>query len=756
MLSSLLGFRAVEAAWQTEVTSILSSVGGAVHSWATSAGTNFANLLDVEMGAWIAGTEANVAAGISDEEADFDAEMDEDIAEFLADDAMLQQEADALPATVAAEAADVVADADAEANAARDAVFAEDADWLADEQAAVLDEAAHDNDEADAAVIDANADQDAADAWEHAEALDAWTDEEDVAQADEQSALAEAAADHTTNDAIADDRFDQEEEDAAAAETRDTDAANAHHTFVFNVSNDVVVAVHAAAGHAEQQVEQAVNFAAGEVGPDAALRLVDIQQRNAAGVIGLIADHDARLQALLDELPAAKGRSVAAAQQQYTNDFYTDASEFFRVNPAVPESAIQIVADYMPSVETIVTVSIGVALFIVPGGGVVLAVVGGGLLAWQADHAYGAALDRYFDGNQTITQAALGGIGDATGATQLWSGLTNRDIATGEHLGLTVAQQRSNITNGGVATIMSALPVVQGARSFVRGRTTAANRPVVENGPPTSGVHPEAPPRVPARSSGGSRAGEAGSAPRQRCRTPGCFVAGTPIRTPFGSTAIDRLHPGDLVLCKPDNEPSAPVVAQRIAENFVRVSHLLNLHVGGRIIQVSHEHPFWVENRGWVRAADLRIGDLLRTAQDQLIAVEGIAESGRLATVYNFRVDDYHTYYVGDESWGFDVWTHNTGEECAGAAPARSVHADISTGRSRAINLKEQLTLEEARAGAGEMIIEPGRIGDPRFSGGEWAKYQHVHRAPDGTNYTVHYMRNLITGEIVDVKLVGP
>ena len=31
----------------------------------------------------------------------------------------------------------------------------------------------------------------------------------------------------------------------------------------------------------------------------------------------------------------------------------------------------------------------------------------------------------------------------------------------------------------------------------------------------------------------------------------------------------------------------------------------------------------------------------------------------RDAKVYNLRVADYHTYFVGDESWGFALWAHN-------------------------------------------------------------------------------------------------
>ena len=29
--------------------------------------------------------------------------------------------------------------------------------------------------------------------------------------------------------------------------------------------------------------------------------------------------------------------------------------------------------------------------------------------------------------------------------------------------------------------------------------------------------------------------------------------------------------------------------------------------------------------------------------------------------VYNLRIADYHTYFVGSRDWGFSVWAHNAG-----------------------------------------------------------------------------------------------
>jgi hypothetical protein len=60
-------------------------------------------------------------------------------------------------------------------------------------------------------------------------------------------------------------------------------------------------------------------------------------------------------------------------------------------------------------------------------------------------------------------------------------------------------------------------------------------------------------------------------------------------------------------------------------------------------------------------------------------------------------------------------------------------------------NRGEQLTLEEAEAGAGERIME-GRINDQAYPEDEWAKMSHVHEYPDGSKTEIHYWEHLETG----------
>jgi hypothetical protein len=54
------------------------------------------------------------------------------------------------------------------------------------------------------------------------------------------------------------------------------------------------------------------------------------------------------------------------------------------------------------------------------------------------------------------------------------------------------------------------------------------------------------------------------------------------------------------------------------------------------------------------------VGDELSSHNGRWVTVEGVEETGEHQTVYNLRVADFHTYFVGGEDWEFSVWAHNT------------------------------------------------------------------------------------------------
>ncbi len=123
------------------------------------------------------------------------------------------------------------------------------------------------------------------------------------------------------------------------------------------------------------------------------------------------------------------------------------------------------------------------------------------------------------------------------------------------------------------------------------------------------------------------------------------------------------------MLSREELNPEGPVEPLLVSETFVRVSPVLRLKIGGREIRPTGEHPFYVPGRGWRMAGRLRPGDVVLTMSGEPMAVEAVADTGEVVTVYNFRVAAYHTYFVGASDWGFAVWAHNENGHEAGARP---------------------------------------------------------------------------------------
>jgi len=66
--------------------------------------------------------------------------------------------------------------------------------------------------------------------------------------------------------------------------------------------------------------------------------------------------------------------------------------------------------------------------------------------------------------------------------------------------------------------------------------------------------------------------------------------------------------------------------------------------------------------------------------------------------------------------------------------------------RTKPMNLAEQLTLEEAKGGAGTRIMQR-KIQDPLYPENIWAKMQHTHvDLNTGKHIVIHYWQNLVTG----------
>ena len=76
---------------------------------------------------------------------------------------------------------------------------------------------------------------------------------------------------------------------------------------------------------------------------------------------------------------------------------------------------------------------------------------------------------------------------------------------------------------------------------------------------------------------------------------------------------------------------------------------LVYVYISNEKIATTPEHPFYVVKKGWVESLQLRAGDILLLQNGKYVVVEKIQHEilENSVTVYNFEVEDFHTYYVG-------------------------------------------------------------------------------------------------------------
>ena len=142
-----------------------------------------------------------------------------------------------------------------------------------------------------------------------------------------------------------------------------------------------------------------------------------------------------------------------------------------------------------------------------------------------------------------------------------------------------------------------------------------------------------------------------------------CFTEETLIYTKDGYKEIKEIQVGDEVYS--ENPETGEKGLKRVRNVFVNeVKELVHLKVENQEIKTTSTHPFWVEGIGWVDAGELKPGDRLVMYSGEVLEVKEayVEYLDRPVKVYNFEVEDWHTYFVSE----YNVFVHNT-QGCGGS-----------------------------------------------------------------------------------------
>ena len=126
--------------------------------------------------------------------------------------------------------------------------------------------------------------------------------------------------------------------------------------------------------------------------------------------------------------------------------------------------------------------------------------------------------------------------------------------------------------------------------------------------------------------------------------------------TSAGYVPIEDIQIGNEVWA--ENPETGEKARKRVVQTFVNeTDELVHLFANGEEIITTPEHPFYVVSKGWTSSIELRAGDILVLQSGQYVIVEKIQHEilESPIEVYNFEVEDFHTYYVGTSA----ILVHN-------------------------------------------------------------------------------------------------
>jgi hypothetical protein len=143
--------------------------------------------------------------------------------------------------------------------------------------------------------------------------------------------------------------------------------------------------------------------------------------------------------------------------------------------------------------------------------------------------------------------------------------------------------------------------------------------------------------------------------------THNCFVEGTQISIEGGHKNIEDIQPGDAILTwdessKEIKDGVVTKISKALANDLVRLTFENSI-----VVNTTSEHPFYVENKGWVKAKDLEFGDECIKSNGEKTFVSTVEIHDGEVVVYNLHdVTPAHTFFANDILVHNKCFTYNS------------------------------------------------------------------------------------------------
>jgi acyl carrier protein len=127
------------------------------------------------------------------------------------------------------------------------------------------------------------------------------------------------------------------------------------------------------------------------------------------------------------------------------------------------------------------------------------------------------------------------------------------------------------------------------------------------------------------------------------------------IYTKEGERPIENIKVDDIVYSY--NIEKDKVELNKVANTLNRETQgIYEITAGKETINVTAEHPFYVIDKGWIKAKDLQVGNNLKSSDSKLvIEISYVKALSETVTVYNIEVDGNHNYFIT----GSTILVHN-------------------------------------------------------------------------------------------------